>query len=49
MKDNSPVMGGADGRGVDGTTASVTEPPDVLDEAHDGDGGLDLYDIDAEY
>lgn len=47
MKDTAPMTGGADGSGMDGTTAGIAEPPDVLDEAHDG--GLDLYDIDAEY
>lgn len=47
MKDTAPMTGGADESGMDGTAAGLAEPPDEQDELHDG--GLDLYDIDAEY
>ncbi|MGP5717796.1 hypothetical protein ACTXO9_18130 [Brachybacterium tyrofermentans] len=47
MKDTSPMTGGADESRTGGTTSGLAEPPDEQDELHDG--GLDLYDIDAEY
>lgn len=47
MKDTAPTTGGADESGMDGTAAGIAEPLHDLEEPHGG--GLDLYDIDAEY
>lgn len=47
MNDTSPMMGGADESGMDSSIAGIAEPPEDLDEPHAG--GLDMYDIDAEY
>jgi hypothetical protein len=47
MKDTAPTTGDADKSGMDGMTADIIEAADELHEPHDG--GLDLYDIEAEY
>ncbi|WP_193119557.1 hypothetical protein [Brachybacterium tyrofermentans] len=47
MKDTAPMTGGADESGMDGTTAGIVEP--LQDREEPLDGGLDLYDVDAEY
>lgn len=47
MNDTVPMAGGADESKMGGTVAGIAELPNEQDELHDG--GLDLYDIDAEY